>query len=540
MPSRSILEAGCSKCEDPFLPVSIKDSFVCINENEAQNYIANGLIQGCQRYSQNGDCLECDPNSGLKFIKTTENGSTCVSRCSQNSDVPSYKTFTLDISGDKKVAMIAKRNVCSDNTIEGCILYSPSLELSTIGADKCLKCSEEKYISVVNINDYNYFVYLDDEITTEEENFHQMIRHSSVRCVEQKSIESDSLTSPISAESLVENCKYYINVSGSNFTCIRCVNGYSGVVDSVGTMKSCTLCDNCTGEEYENLSVAYSRLYSFHRCKVDQEIPFLYIHENHTDQMLYENFDGSFSFGIFIVDRYGNIISSESAPIKNLVCLSNSETIYRAACESASFESLNFEKCALAFISTSIDNISLVHSYKSYCTARKPGYSVDLITDNDKTAKRCVKIANCKEAGNVVNGCKICEEGFVFTYKEGKLNRNICAPIYNANNQICSNCYSASVELDVPKSCTMCKKGYSPNKNGICVVLKTLFCENSQYVLNHPSEITNLGWSLYLSSPYTGCNKCTTNYLAYHITNKVSVCINSTTTAVNDFDREIF
>lgn len=234
-----------------------------------------------------------------------------------------------------------------NSLLDGCEIYSPSLEILGVGTNKCIKCESTSYISVVELSDQVILVSPNLDNTLMNNNNIKLDNFPPIKCVTKHT--SNGLPGENSYTlNLVDYCKYYTYFEDGRLTCLRCQNRYTGNVSPTGAISSGTVYEKAADEEYENIPARILKPYSFLKCIDENEIPFLYLQEENYGNLSNKTLANSFMFGLFNVDQRGNIYNQVDKKVKNLECLPFDivyKSNFRSSYDSSNLSILN---CALA------------------------------------------------------------------------------------------------------------------------------------------------------------------------------------------------
>lgn len=519
----TLVNASCKTCLHPGLPMSVNDAFICVEDDLVSSYFKKPLVENCLKYSKDGDCLKCDMNSDKKFLMVAKEGNYCSSRCGNDSFSSPYHNIVLQLSGDKKLARVNQINVCISDLNDGCKVYSPSLILASLGSKRCLFCDDDRYVSIVDLSDNSFLIYLDEKNVNPDANTFKLYYNPPLSCV-LKSQNSSSAQTIMS--DFIEKCRYYIKLPSNSYTCIRCENSYRGIIDSAGLISECIIYSNSSEEKYENVSVDLNKLFSFHKCKTDGQIPFLFVDKSQVSNLLASSIKNIIQFGLFNIDETGAVVSSNNAKIVNIDCLPNTETIYRSPNTTSTYSSLNFKYCAMGFLSMSFNQTISEASYVSYCILCAPGYTASAPSGAGGVSGpiTCAKINNCKDVGNIANGCRSCLDNNLFNYTSSGISLRSCNSIPTGLADNYKNCQAASFPSTGIKPCSLCKKGYKLTSSKTCVSIEAKLCKDSILTSNIFSTPSDLYWISYQHDIDFGCRSCVEGYTAIQITSDAYIC----------------
>ena len=515
-----ITEAGCLTCNEHMIPIETQDHYMCIEESSLGFYFDKPLIEGCIKYSNEGDCEQCDPRAESRFLRQSDSGTSCVSTCDTEDSPGSYSSFTLKWQDDASGAQLMQLNVCSHQAFNGCRAYAQNLHSIAAGQEICTACDEDDYLPVTMVLDFRYSIDIGEGIASDEHLVFYTHYLPSLTCQPLETEGEDGSASGLSAQ-VIPFCKYYMDHFNGRYPCIRCIDGYTGLVDDNGYIESCVINDEAVDYEYYNLNIVFHKLYSYHKCKDEDKIPFLYFDES-SYPMLKIDPTAPLIFGKANLDDNGEVVRDGSPP-KNFACLKNTPVLWTRS--QHSFEDGNYGQCAMGVIVMIPEDDEGAYVYDTYCLSCMPGHFKSFNRVYSGTARSCVRIPNCKSGGRFIDGCETCEEGHMYPYYNEQVSFNVCAKVPEDSSFKFANCFAAHSENNVAVSCAVCNRGYYLTHNNVCAQIEVAHCSPGRFRARTLWSTENLRFGLYFNDFGIGCNQCEEGYQAVRHDSSSNLCV---------------
>ena len=494
-------DAFCSVCEENKVPVDIKDTFICL-KNEDIKEISSSivLIDDCLKYDNNSKCVLCDPNSQNKYLVVDELNNFCTSDCNSS--------YRLVIEEQKNFLW----NVCLESPDNNCRVYGPNSSSEQFD-QICLHC-KNNFLPVVDLQSNTYSTISPDGESPFPYQPFIFSKYLEVDCIDSSNITIEAFDS-----STIDSCESFKSIGDNKFVCVKCKFGSSGVINSTGHINNCSSQNNFnTNKRLYNIDLIWEKLFSFHECSEIEEIPFI----------AYESVSNKNPF-------FSKFTSFKTTPNEVNFKDDNSSS-YSIFCEKNSKETFNLvdkygidENCGLGVLLVNTNGHSNFESniFGTFCAACKPGYKPVEHQNFSFVKTKCVEIENCSSDNLFFNSCQKCEQNYIHRFINDKIDYQHCHFIPEEVSFKFENCEVASFIGETIQNCFQCKKGFYLNLDNICEDLKPRECEQGN--LNKREKITSnqLPWALYYKSYFGGCQKCKEGFSAIEINTPKKMCLES-------------
>lgn len=492
----------CNDCKTGALTINYEKNFACINDEYLKETSIGivTVIPGCIKY--NGTlCVMCNSTT---YLQT--NQLSCLENCGSDTQFYPFK-ITNGGSGDNY--WINLYNYCGSGSTDKIIAKYPDNTnvYVTISCADTLMPVVDTSLTVAVAQKYSN-VSLDGSFG----NWVQDIRTINPELSSCIAL-GGATTLEDSSTALTSNCEYYGLTTSTIYGCLRCSHRFSskasGDDSKVLATGGCSTMNSCSSEKYGNIPTYWAKFFSCHQCSGADEIPFLFY------KFATAGSDISFrSYDTFDLKNTGDWVDADVN--KTVECLNN-KTLASVQTQlgknDIAFTFVEF--CGLGLFDlnatkANFDNSAAAtagYASSTYCAACKPGYKPDTARD-PHTVLGCTKIDNCANS-TWFNACSECDDSFVFDY-DGSNGVDYTTCVANTDD----NCFSAAASA----KCTLCKKGYSKNADGICIMINTPQCQNNKFVprleVDTDSFNDDLGYLMWYNEKGAGCNQCNSGYTA--------------------------
>lgn len=221
---------------------------------------------------------------------------------------------------------------------------------------------------------------------------------------------------------------------------------------------------------YEGLHPHLEQIFSCHKCKKQNEIPFAAVGGGSSFTKITEiNAWGlsDFSNGKTYKDNKGG---------RGVFCSTATASAFKIDPSKWTFPT----NCALGLLnvdaqpdaSNSTKNVGIDRSKLAvFCGACKPGYRAVYGMDNANPSKKvdfvitsCEPITNCEES-TAFNNCTKCQSGFGFAYENGEVRYDKCLTLPQMQGETNNDCFAYD---QTNLKCVFCCRGTYLNKDGFC------------------------------------------------------------------------
>ena len=501
--SIDIKDVVCNNCEINSIHYNFKNLFICVKDEFLSLFGVQNPKDNCIKY--NGDlCVQCGNN---KFLK----GGNCLDNCAETDSIHRVKFSGID--PDFKIENF---NVCEVRKIDRCGIEA--VDYSNFGLDDanliCVKCLDSALTTIDFSNQYSNI-----DINAQSAPFitSEVQVSPKVNCIDG----ADYTT--------IENCEYYSEFGGANKGCIRCKNGFTGIISAAGNIQSCinlitAETNPCEDRFYQNLNPLWQKLFSCHKCSTSGQIPVLLMRftaVNNITPQKYVTYD----------------LSSESDWVgsndKTVICLRNELASFFHQNNSASLYRLS-QNCALAVVNLSDTGTAkqpVDDYYPLFCAACKPKYS-PVVQGVGTSHLTTPYIVTCEEIQNCIgsewfNSCSKCNANYVYSYKKDSktIEYNKCI-----EHTKVKNCYAAEEgQNGQPSECKLCKKGFNMNKDLFCESFKPSGCSSSdKFNVDQGLNKTLVRYFSYFDQSGLGCSECISTMKAVYYETDLFSCTLST------------
>lgn len=507
----------CQVCKENSFPADLSDIYGCIDESLAISTKGITKIEKCKKYS-NDDTPVCQQCEAGYYLSISDDGKTrsCSQTCSQSTNTIIQDDLkgnmnTCQIMGDDKdwgladcqEAIIAFKGT---TRVKQCIRLKKVTPLkvlavkSTDPTDNLSFFTDIAETTVPQIADS--FIYNGFEVQTSTVNDSTLPnRHNAdIPDPNSNSVQADQI-----------QCELYWIYNGALF-CWRCKWGFTVKYNTTGPKTTCEKMTDCnTGIKYAGFPSLLNQILTCHSCSDETKALVLFLR---------------------VADAItaGTVPSPVLVPDKNsLQCLSTNVSAH----SSTSPKLINNCLVYATLWKTSADTM-LTTENANGCMACRPGFKPN--TPTKKVFTACDPIVDCNlDSSYMVNTCTACTQANaqgVTDYKAfSSLKMQECQKIVSDNCLIASGTLEGSLHL-----CALCKPGFKVNYDGRCEKISLTKCDDSTgttfYIL--PKDVTETIAGEYQTlkklakvNTIQGCNKCTTNYVAFKFSSNERQCIDS-------------
>ena len=536
---------GCNTCNSNAIPVKFTNQFVCVTPTEGlQLTIGTALtVTNCIKYDSSGNCVQCDPTSSNFLLDRATTPYSCGASCSFTGG--SYYKYDIDST----TLQITGYNLCVTNgSVNNCAIFAPNLYITsgftspTSYAGICISCATGSFpVLDPNTTAYSNADFTTTLATTSSFLLSDYIRSPSAYKPQVTCVATSGKTFVGASTTGIANCTYYKLTSASDYSCIKCNEGYTGIPNSSGYIATCAVDSTCiTTTKYYGLDSMIANLASCKMCSDAAgsiaRIPVIAYTATSTTNPTFSTFVEY----IYSSTNSGTSFDSPTAgsPALPSVTCQDPRTGPTSAVAWAYLYSTSstYAYCGIIGIvgNNGADN-STADATKigNYCAACAPGYYPVTINSTYAYVKNtCVAVPNCDASNNnLFNGCATCASGYVLEYRSTN-------PASDINFSNCllkptgtlTNCYAASVSSTAGtavSTCTVCNSGYNLNNDGICEALTPEHCTAGAFSVNATTQAYNIRWSLYINNNAPGCNQCASGYVAVANNGSTNVCVTS-------------
>ena len=508
-------ETSCNECKVDCLPIDNTNNFACINNKylkaDSIGILEADIISGCLKYDED-KCTLCESSKYLKSDQTV-----CLDACPNTKT--SYAALMPVLNTDND-ASIDQYNICRSQDTTSEKLYGPNVKDAGTAELLLLTCMPNSLpivSTLITIGTAHKSSNVSLERTSE-------IWVQDIKTVNPKLEECQDLSEGFTLYDVTttinttqtHNCEYY-SITGDPATavtgCTKCKHQYSAKANEDSSVhldsSGCTLMGTCSSTKYGNIPVAWSKFFSCHKCNSANEIPYL----------MYDFDDDDPKFTAYLQYDLLDATSFVSGDNnKTIECLNNvTEATFQSQIgDTGNATTVTFvENCGLglfdisviraAFDSSNIADTDYTTLSSAYCAACKPGYKPTI--RDPHTVKLCTEIQHCSNS-TWFNACSECNYDYAFDVDGGDIDYTKC--VENSD----PNCFAASATT----KCSFCKKGYTPNKDGFCVIVNTPHCEDKKFVpyfkVDNSVNPENLSYLYWYSEQGAGCNECNFGFTA--------------------------
>ena len=529
---QTILEVTCNVCKEGAVPYNFLDHFACISFMNLRHFsTTNAIIDGCLKYNENIECVQCDPSGNTPFLKPSDSPPSCSSQCQTNSPGPHDKILMeLDTSTGVK-GEVKQYNVCRTSSVSNnCLIHGP--DISDDGAQICIGCDNSS-IPYVFLTATKYSVVDPEALNLDSYVPSPLARFPNVNC---GSISEATSINGTGTATIPPFCEYYIatNADDGVYGCVKCQHRYSSIPNTSGYLNDCALDNSFSTEFFYNLDLLWVKTISVHKCSSDDSIPFIgYSGDSISDPTFTgfkrwnSNLDG------------GSQFANEAGEATTIVCAENSAESFGISEENYGVA----DNCGIGAIQVDTDGTGDNNTnFGSYCAACKPGFKSTSQSTFVFVKTNCEPIQNCSPNSTMFNACSKCNTGYIHKY-DTTVDFTICLAIPSSLTSKLEYCWAATESSDnntEAEECKVCQKGFVLNFDGFCEKLTPTYCNDGEFRLSDMKAKDHWNWSLWQSNEGVGCNKCSASYAAVKIKTEQAVCISSTwqTSTVDTLTKE--
>lgn len=527
---------ACTYCSSTYEAIDFADDYICLEQDLIDSWVAdvaNTLVMAnCVRYQYLATpamkCIECA--SGY-VIDSTTNGCIKIASCPVNSEIFTMGMTISSSAASKNLFTTSSGPYCkNDNTLASpanlSCYYAPQIN-PTVGSDityYCSKCFSD-FLQVVDLGSNNMVVTQGiDDITSPIQSF------IAISDCMNPATTINTILGIQTLKKLIKNCDYYYVVSGTNYGCLACKKGYTGVVKaydlgvpgtSIGFIEKCdTGVTNCTNAfSYSGIvpsntivgNTAFPVSVLFNSChKCSSGIPFAMVNGNTVagyDEILglWEYTTADVTTVPTIGEGTGLALEciNPTGPIKGVTI-----TNFPSNCALGILNATSTATTSASLDTTATPALALAN-FSAFCAACKPGYSASRMSAFKEVIADCKVITNCTAVATWtwLNVCEQCDTSFSYMYNKvtGLVQYDVCSP-----NSFDANC----LVISDSNQCVFCKKGYYLNTTkmpNICEILTPPLCTNyyNNGAINY--QYNQLGY--YLAPKPDSCASCANGYV---------------------------
>lgn len=512
------LTATCNVCKENAVPINYINNFACVPTSHLKQFsTTNTTVDGCVKYNQSMQCVQCDPTSAKPYLRAPDSPPSCNAQC--NGSVASvYDKIVLETVNSSGIrGLISQINVCRTGAVTACLVKGP--EVSTGTTTICLSCDTVS-IPYIIMNETRYSSVNPFSTTLDDIFPSPFAKHPRVTCAKTADVVDMNASG---TATLPSNCQYYIavNVSTGAYACIKCNHRHTSKPNSSGYLATCELDTTFTTDVYYNLEMIWLFLFSGHVCVTATNIPFVGYTATSISNPTYtalQTWNSNLGAGA--------TFASGTGAAKTVICADNAAASFGLTAGNYSVAA----NCGLGAIQVNTNGTgNNTTSLGSYCAACKPGFAPTVHGTYYFVVTACTSIANCATGTNMFNACSTCASGFILKYTTTVV-FNSCLTVPAGLTTKLLNCYAASASATVvteASTCQVCKKGYNLNADNFCEKILPGNCQENQYLAYELRPLADWNWAFWVTGTGVGCNKCAANYFAVKITINQAVCLKS-------------
>lgn len=504
-----VVDHSCIKCKDDYY---VTQNNCCefgkyLNKSSG---CADGEVYSCIMYDKDGkDCIECDKGyflvdlyDGVKYCHPIK-FEDCIEADITESD-KNYITCTRCDTHNQNFIFKPTEDVIYID------FRHPELDYYT--------CSRFIIDPLLSNTSFVCLLCSNNDTTYVDTNTGQCLTRQATNCAGEKPANSDTcnscgdgyyLDTDYLCKLSIDNCKigtkiescqlcktnYMVLYENSTKRCLKIETEnefkpdfYPAYVDN------CEVNSDCSDATYAGLSAEISSLYSCHVCNDSSRIPFIGIRGGiDTSSLSLEGLQQFIFNNSNDPDSESDGYSSECFRLTYIASIVSEDFNFPPNCALGAINS------NLPFSTQSSNDFSAPLDEKSiFCTACKPGYRPD-INSSSFIVYQCSAIENCNMPGIRANGCEVCNVGYLPVQGHKGLNYGFCIQFAD------KNCFAVDQPDPSLARCTICKGGYSLNRDGVCEILTSGGCESFEL-------FNSFRWSMYESiitlNKEQGCARC--------------------------------
>jgi len=401
-------EVSCNSCKENAVPYDFQYQFACLIAAEIREIAEldndSKIVTNCTKYHENLTCIQCDITSSTPYLNVTIGNKSCVAECSE-----SYFKYILDNS-----YQVYLLNVCYDPDIiefdvsveDNCLIYGPDLtDRDGTASYICIKC-KSNMITVLDPAEERYS-NIDPDATILDKFFPSAnSKYPAVSCVP---VDSTNKIGTTSSTTFISNCKYYMAHSATQFSCLKCNQGFKGRINSSNYIFACDRDSSCTTDVFYNLDAFTNNLSSCHKCTSSTLIPFIAYRAGSSDGTDI-SFDQFAQYDLTISSGY---FENAVGTGKGIACRNNRYSSFGISDSNYKIDA----NCGIGVLlvnTTGSSNGST--TYGNYCAACKPGYKIN--SSGSAINKSCTLISQCSSNNTFFNGCSECATGYIIEFNQ--------------------------------------------------------------------------------------------------------------------------
>lgn len=484
--SHSFETAKCDICSKGSFPYNLKGQFYCL-ENWRRINIKNENILNCLRYSFEGNqmvCKECLVNFWL------QDSGICIEKENCSLAYLPFKKYSLNNK-------IEKKNLCT-NISTGCILGA--LNNKNMNTVECAKCNSLTHLQKIkNFEDSDNFIPYNNFVLTSliSPALSPVSYYPRIECL----LNNDS---SLINSTIINNCELYGDIGNDKIGCLKCKNGFSGLLENssdIGYIKSCVDMDSCEDKENFGIPRDIKLLSSCTACKTPSEIPFIFVNAD----PFFHKIKGLLAYNTnFEKTTQGGL--SNKCLQKTTTALNLTSLNLPSHCSLAIYNINSIKDASESNKTIGIDKTKIA----TFCVSCEPAWRP--LKGIDSTGLQinyyvgqCEEISNCKFS-DWFNNCSECNNGYVYQFISGK------GVMYDQCINYDKDFFCLAIDNSNPVSpvCKVCKKGYFLNLDNICENITFSKCENFEPMLKMELDLYRT-WN-YMFYEIEGCNECSIGF----------------------------